>query len=414
MAEQTVTMKTNHWYGDDPIEITFPEGWDVDTRLMAGHNLAPLTLKEINERIRSPIGSRRLSEIAEGKETAVIVFSDLTRADDPKEVLPGILEELHLAGIKDDGITFISGLGGHGTMTRLEWAKKLGEEIVTGYRVFNHNIYDHFEEMGVTPRGTPVEMNREFASADVKIGIGGIIAHGFAGFGGGAKGVFPGVASLRSIETNHKRVDEEKARGRAGYGVMADNVIRFDMEDAARIAGLDFKVDMVYNVDRRSLGVFAGDFVDEHRAGIEYAKEVLTTEPVLDADIVVANSYPGEMGKAAWASKASLREGGTAVIIHNYVQGSVHHNIYGQFGKDYGGHLNRHGGRGPVDSPYPKAGRVIIVNKYHSKRDTNPATTMVREWPEALEMLKGAHGAHAKVAVYPYCALQMPPFPPGY
>jgi nickel-dependent lactate racemase len=414
MAEQIVRMKTNHWYGDDPIEINFPEGWNVDTRLMAGHNLTPLTPEEIKARIRSPIGSRRLKEIAEGKDTAVIVFSDLTRADDPKEVLPGIMEELHLAGIKDDGITFISGLGGHGTMTRLEWAKKLGEDIVSEHQVFNHNIYDHFEEMGVTPRGTPVEMNREFATADVKIGIGGIIAHSFAGFGGGAKGVFPGVASLRSIETNHRRVDEEKARGRAGYGVMADNVIRFDMEDAARIAGLDFKVDMVYKVDRRSLGVFAGDFVKEHRVGIEYAKEVLTTEPVREADIVVANSYPGEMGKVTWAPKASLRTGGTAVIIHNYVQGSVHHNIYGQFGKDYGGHLNRYEGRGQVDSPFPEAGKVIIVNKYHSKRDRNPSTTMVREWSKALEILKGEHGTHAKVAVYPYCALQMPPFPPRY
>jgi nickel-dependent lactate racemase len=414
MAEQTVRMKTNHWYGDDPIEITFPEGWNVDTRLMAGHDLLPLNPEEIKARIRTPIGSRRLKEIAEGKETAVIVFSDLTRADDPKEVLPGILEELHLAGIKNDGITFISGLGGHGTMNRLEWAKKLGEDIVSEHRVFNHNLYDHFEEMGVTPRGTPVEMNREFATADVKIGIGGIIAHSFAGFGGGAKGVFPGVASLRAIETNHRRVDQEKAKGRAGYGVMADNVIRFDMEDAARIAGLDFKVDMVYNVDRRSMGVFTGDFVKEHRAGIEYAKEVLTTEPVREADIVVANSYPGEMGKVTWAPKTSLNVGGTAVIIHNYVQGSVHHNIYGQFGKDYGGHLNRYKGQGPVDSPFPKAGRVIIVNKHHSKRDTNPSTTMVREWSEALELLKGEHGVQAKVAVYPYCALQMPPFPPGY
>jgi nickel-dependent lactate racemase len=413
MAEQTVRMKTNHWYGDDPIEIAFPAGWDVETRLMAGHDLTPLTQEEIKERIMSPIGSRRLSEIAEGKETAVIVFSDLTRADDPKEVLPGILEELYQAGIKDDGITFISGLGGHGTMTRLDWAKKLGEDIVTGHRIFNHNVYDHFEEMGVTPRGTPVEMNREFATADVKIGIGGIIAHGFAGYGGGAKGVFPGVASLRSIEANHIHVAEERARGRCGYGVMADNVIRFDIEDAARIAGLDFKVDMVYNVDRRSLGVFAGDFVEEHRVGIEYAKDVLTTEPVQEADIVVANSYPGEMGKASWAPKASLREGGTAVIIHNYVQGSIHHHIYGQFGKDYGGHLNRNEGRGPVNSPFPKAGKVIIVNKWHSKRDMNPATTLVREWTEALEMLKGEHDAHAKVAVYPYCALQMPPFPSG-
>jgi nickel-dependent lactate racemase len=407
-------MKTNHWYGDDPIEINFPAEWDVDTRLMAGHDVTPLTQEEIKARIRNPIGSKRLSEIAEGKETAVIVFSDLTRADDPKEVLPGILEELHDAGIKDDGITFISGLGGHGTMTRLEWEKKLGEDIVAEYLVFNHNIYDHFEEMGVTPRGTPVEMNRGYANADVKIGIGGIIAHGFAGFGGGAKGIFPGVASLRAIEANHIHVAEERARGRCGYGVMANNVIRFDIEDAVRIARLDFKVDMVYNVDRRSLGVFTGDFVEEHRAGIVYAKEVLTTEPVKEADIVVANSYPGEMGKASWAPNTSLKEGGTAVIIHNYVQGTVHHNVYGQFGIDFGGHLNRNEGRAPTKSPFPKAGKVIIVNRYHSKRDMNPSTTWVKEWPEALEMLKGEHGASAKVAVYPYCAIQMPPFPPGY
>ena len=86
MAEHTVRMKTNHWYGDDPIEITFPEGWDVNTRLMAGHDLPPLTQEEIRSRIMSPIGSRCLSEIAEGKETAVIVFSDLTRARDVRAI----------------------------------------------------------------------------------------------------------------------------------------------------------------------------------------------------------------------------------------------------------------------------------------------------------------------------------------
>ena len=68
----------------------------------------------------------------------------------------------------------------------------------------------------------------------------------------------------------------------------------------------------------------------------------------------------------------------------------------------------------PVDSPFPKAKDVIIVNKWHSKRDMGPSTTWVRTWSEAREMLKGEHGANAKVAVYPYCALQMPPFPPGY
>jgi hypothetical protein len=67
----------------------------------------------------------------------------------------------------------------------------------------------------------------------------------------------------------------------------------------------------------------------------------------------------------------------------------------------------------PVDSPFPKTKDVIIANKWHSKRDMNPPTTRVRTWSETLEMLKGEHGDNAKAAVYPYCALQIPPFPPG-
>lgn len=414
MGAKTVRMRTNNWFGDDFMEIDFPDSWDVRTKLMAGHDRPPMNEQEIRARIRDPIGSRPLSEIAEGKETAVIVFSDLTRGDDPKAVLPFILEELHKGGIEDDCINFISGLGAHGTMTRLDWAKKLGEDVVSDYLVFNHNVYDHFEDMGTTSRGTPVEMNSGYAEADVKVAIGGIIAHSFAGFGGGGKGVFPGVASLRAIEANHRHVPEERPRGGCGYGVMARNLVRFDMEEAARLSGLDFKVDMVYNVDKKPLGVFAGDLVEEHRAGVEFAKEVLTTVPERGMDVVVANSYPGEMGKALWAPRASLREGGTAVVVHNYVQGSVHHNIYGQFGRDYGGHLRRLRREGPPASPFPKAERVLYVGHWHSKRDINPTTTWVRTWEEALEILKRDHGKDARVAVYPYCAIQMPPFPPNY
>ena len=414
MDGNVVNLRVNSWYGDDEMELSFPEIWDVRTKLMAGHGLPLLSEEEIRARIRSPIRCRPLSEIAEGKETAVIVFSDMTRGDDPKAVLPFILEELHAGGIQDDCITFISGLGAHGTMTRLDWAKKLGEEVVENYYVFNHNVYDHFEEMGVTSRGTPIEMNREFAAADVKVAIGGIIAHAFAGFGGGGKGVFPGVASLRSIEANHRMVAEERPRGGCGYGVMAANVVRFDMEEAARLAGLDFKVDMVYNVDKRPLGVFAGDFVEAHRVGVDYAKEVLTTVPEEGCDVVVANSYPGEAGKASWPVGASLREGGTVVIVHSYVQGSVHHNIYGQFGRRHGGHLGRFPREGPARSPFTKAGRMIYVGPWHSKRDMNPTTTWVKTWDEARKILEKIHGGNAKVAVYPYCALQMPPFPPGF
>ncbi|MFB0543702.1 MAG: lactate racemase domain-containing protein, partial [Candidatus Bathyarchaeia archaeon] len=361
-----------------------------------------------------PIGSKPLAEIAEGKETATIVFSDLTRGDLPSAVVPFIIEELHRGDIKDEDIIFISGIGAHAPMTRWDWAKKLGEEIVSNYYVFNHNVYDHFVDMGTTSRGTPVEINREFATVDVKIGIGGIIAHSFAGFGGGGKGVFPGVASLKSIEANHRIVAEERPKGRCGYGVMANNVVRFDMEEAARLAGLDFKVDMVYNVDKLPLGVFAGDLVKEHRAGVEFAKKVYTTVPEKEMEVVVANSYPGEAGKASWAPSASLKEGGDVVIIHNYIQGSIHHHVYGQFGRAHGGHLGRFPRQAPPRSPFPKAKRVIYLSQWHSKRDMNPTATYVKTWAEVLEILKQDQGERAKVAVYPYCAIQMPPFPPSY
>jgi len=48
------------------------------------------------------------------------------------------------------------------------------------------------------------------------------------------------------------------------------------------------------------------------------------------------------------------------------------------------------------------------------KEGHEPETTWVKTWDEARKILEKIHGGNAKVAVYPYCALQMPPFPPGF
>jgi nickel-dependent lactate racemase len=409
VVQKTVKVKTNYWEGDNEVELNFPEGWDVREKLMAGHNLPPLTSDQITAALRKPIGSKTLAEIAEGKKTATIAFSDMHRGDLPKAVAPNILEELHRGGIKDEDITFICALGAHKSVPPRILIKKLGADIVEDYLVFNHNVYDHHVEKGTTSRGTPVEVNRGFATSDVKIGIGGLIAHGFMGYGGGGKVILPGVVSLNTIETNHRRVAEARARGRAGYGVMNNNVIRLDTEETARLAGLDFKVDMIYNNDKLPLGVFAGDFVEEHRAGIEFAKEVYTTVPEKEMDVVVASSYPGEPGKASWAPNASVKEGGDVVIISG--EGHQHY-IYGQYGREYGGHL---GGEWPREpgNPFPKAGRVINLRDNHPKK-TNTYGTNVKTWAEVLELLKQDQGESAKVAVYPYCAIAMPPFPANY
>jgi nickel-dependent lactate racemase len=409
LVVKTVKTKTNYWFGDDEVDLTFPEAWDVKEKLMAGHNLPPLTGEQITAALRNPIGSKSLSEMAEGKKTASIAFSDKHRGDLPSEVVPFVLEELRRGGIKDEDITFICALGAHKSINPRILIQKLGEDIVENYFVFNHNVYDHFVEKGTTSRGTPVELNREFARVDLRLGIGGMIAHGFMGFGGGGKVILPGVVSLNTIETNHRRVAEARARGRAGFGVMNNNVIRLDTEETARLAGLDFKVDMVFNHNQKPLGVFAGDFVEEHRAGVEFAKEVLTTVPEKDMDVVVASSYPGEPGKANWAPNASVKEGGDVVIVAGEAH---HHYVYGQFGKEHGGHLG--GFPREPGNPFPKAGRVIYLSDHHPRLTRNPKHTSVKTWAEALEILKQDQGESAKVAVYPWCGIQMPPFPPNY
>ena len=73
-------------------------------------------------------------------------------------------------------------------MLRDELAKKLGEDTVKHYPVFNHNIYEHLVYKGETQLGTPLWFNREVVNCDLKIALGGLIPYWGKGlFGGGAK-----------------------------------------------------------------------------------------------------------------------------------------------------------------------------------------------------------------------------------
>ena len=157
----------------------------------------------IRELIGSPIGRPPLRELARGCKETAIIFDDLTRPTPVSRVLPFVLEELAAAGIGDDQIRFIAALGAHGAHTRIDFEKKLGPEVLRRFRVYNHNPYENCTDMGTTGRGTPVSINSEAAACDLMLAIGSILPHPFMGFGGGGKIVFPGIASMESIQANH-------------------------------------------------------------------------------------------------------------------------------------------------------------------------------------------------------------------
>jgi hypothetical protein len=284
---------------------------------------------------------------------------------------------------------------------------KLGRDVVERYPVYNHCIWENLVNVGTTSRGTPVWVNREFASCDLRLGIGSLFPHPSAGFGGGGKLVLPGVSGIETIDYHHKNQTEN-----AGLGRIDDNVFRLDIEEAARLAGLHFKVDSVLNNRREVVGLFAGDLVAEHRTGVDLAREVYATQTLEEAEVVVANSYPDECqaNRATWVVPRSLQEGGEVVLVTHSYDGQNLHQFAGRFGTEYGGR-----GYTPrrISGNLAKASRTMVLAPNLSWNDREmigppDKVEWYRTWAEILAELASNHGPGTKVAVYPYAPLQVP------
>jgi lactate racemase len=412
MGTKKVSLRVAGWFGERDIELAFPETWDVTERRMAGHGKPALTDEQIRAALQKPYGSPRLSELAKGKKKAVILFDDLPKPTPASRIVPFVLEEMKAGGITDDQIRFVNAPGTHRNMTYNELAVKLGADIVEKYPVYQHNNFENVVAVGTTSRGTPVEVNREYHSCDLRMGIGSIIPHQSAGFGAGGKIILPGVASMKTVAYHHTNMRKGPDGPKAKLGNVDDNPFRLDIEEAAKLAGLMFKVDAVLNNRREVAGLFAGDFVQEHRAGVKFAREVYATELLKGMDILVSNGYPDEcqFRRSTWPVPTSLKDGGDVVIVNHAHSGQVVHQWNGRWGTDYGG-----GGwfAGAKGDHMVKAGRVIIMAPYLAKLDRmefGAADKVVwyQSWGEVLADLVSRHGAGTKVGVYPYAPIQLP------
>ena len=236
---------------------------------MAGANAPVLTSAEIAAQIAKPFGTGTLREIAQGKRTAVVTFDDLTRTTPTYTVAPLIAAELEAAGIKEENILFLGSFGTHRPMTALEIQKKLGKEVATRYAWMNHDAFDNLKDVGQTSFKNRVLLNQTFLAADLKICLSGIKVHQDAGYGGGAKAVLPGVAALSTVEYNHGTI--LRGNKTAGPVKIFKNEMRLDMIEAARMAKVDFSVQIMYNQKLRPTYIFSGDIVEAHHAGVRVA-----------------------------------------------------------------------------------------------------------------------------------------------
>jgi len=283
--------------------------------------------EEVMRALKNPIGSKRLREIVRPGEKIAIVTSDITRPLPSYKILPLLLDELYDAGVLQQDITLVFGLGSHRKQTPEEQKSLVGARAFSEIHCIDGDDSDcvHY---GTTSRGTPVDIVRAVAEADRRICLGNIEYHYFAGYSGGAKAIMPGVSTRAAIQANHSRMVEAAASA----GKLDGNPVREDIEEAARMVGVDFIVNVVLDEHKEIVHAAAGDVVKAHREGCAYLDR-LYGKPIADrADIVVVSQggAPKDLNlyqtqKALDNARHAVKKGGVIVLVGSCKEGLGEH-----------------------------------------------------------------------------------------
>ena len=279
-------------YGDTQVALRPPADKAVDVYTA---NDLPATddgVAEVRRAMTQPIGARRLVELARGKERVAIVIDDMTRPAPSDQMLPPIVDELRQAGIGADRITVVVATGLHRSVTAEEGRRLIGSLPL---KVVCHDAKDPqgLVSIGTTTQGTTFHINRTVFEADLRILTGDVELHQFAGYGGGAKSVMPGVADAKSIEHTHAQME---APG-TGPGKVKGNPVRAEIEEAADMLGVDYIVNVVLNSRHEIVRAFAGNVHEAFLAGVELVDRMykITVPRRYDLVLASAGGYPKDI-----------------------------------------------------------------------------------------------------------------------
>lgn len=319
-------MKYTWNYAKTTIEFNVNENnilMEVLPNKIQAHAAAEL---EVKHALLNPIGTPKLSEIVKPSEKICIITSDITRPMPTKQVLPSILEELNLAGVKDEDITLVFALGSHRKHTNDEM-RYLAGDAIDRINCIDSDMNDCIN-LGTTSHGTPVDIFSVVAKADRRICLGNIEMHYFAGYSGGAKAIMPGVSSRAAIQSNHSAMVKSAARA----GAIDDNPVRNDIDEVVDFVPIDFILNVVLDEKKNIIKAVAGHHLKAHREGCKFLDELYKVKIPRKADIVITTpgGYPKDINlyqaqKALDNAKHAVREGGIIIFVAACTEGLGEH-----------------------------------------------------------------------------------------
>jgi nickel-dependent lactate racemase len=311
-------MRAGLLCGQEKVGVDLPDSVEV----LKMKDLAPLAdpVASVHDALCHPIDSPALKDIAPGKKNACVVISDITRPVPNKIILPPLLEVLEKSGIKKRDITILISTGMHRPNLGEELESMVGRPVMEQYNIVNHYCrkseeYRRIDEID----GAPIEINRHYLDADLKILTGLIEPHFYAGYSGGRKAILPGVSSFETMKFMHsyKMIDHPMVTN----CVLDGNPFHEYGIRVTELAGADFILNVVINKERNVSGVFAGHYNHAHLAGCDlvYRHSAVPVDGLMDLVITSGGGYPldatfYQISKALICAKNILKRGGSIVV----------------------------------------------------------------------------------------------------
>jgi nickel-dependent lactate racemase len=273
----------------------------------------------IQEALKNPFGTKRLSTLVGAGDTIAIVIDDYTRPCPTKMILPPVLAELKTAGVFDLDIRIIIATGTHTPPSSDAVKDLVGDKIFRNYMILSNDaVHGTHVNVGRTKRGNDIEILKDYIDADFKILLGDIEYHYFAGYGGTRKSILPGISSKNTIHRNHSLLFEKHSC----MGMLKENPINQEMNEAMHLAGCDFALSVVQNSQHRIVGAWAGKPELVMDAGVKlvdtmYKKEIATAPDIV---ITAANGHPHDINlyqamKAMHTACQIIKPHGVIILI---------------------------------------------------------------------------------------------------
>jgi lactate racemase len=268
----------------------------------------------------------RLSAAERDFSRVGIVVSDKTRLCGYNTYLPWIVEMLEQSGARKENIAFYIAYGTHSRQTDEESVNAYGK-IYYKYAFIHHDCSDETKltSLGTTRRGTPVTLRRDVLQSTLLITFGAISHHYFAGFGGGRKLLFPGLAGRESIYHNHclfLNMKEKCLEPGCQSGILEGNPIAEDLLEIENLLPPRISVHGILDshgkVCQLHIGSAYGDFLGACNQHNTYYKS--QSNDSYDCVVASSGGYPKDINfiqshKSIHNAASFVKDGGTLIIL---------------------------------------------------------------------------------------------------